>query len=302
MDFRQLNYFVAVAQALSFSRAARNLHISQPPLSQQIKLLERDLGVQLFDRSRRAVELTHAGTLFYAQAVGILERYASAKELCAWSADGRAGKLRIAFTASVPIFEAFPRLIHSFHAAYPRIEMDLLHMSTGEQLVALDDQQIDVGFLRPSLNFRAASTMDVLDLWRDELVLATAKCDEGDLQDGSVNLGDYARRDFILFPQALGCGLFAHIVALTTESGFSPRIVQEARENSTTLALVAAGLGISIVPDTYACVAPPGVQFRRIESPNAKSKIVLASARNHETASLGLFLEHVRVFLKRCTL
>lgn len=156
MDFRQLNYFVAVAQALSFSRAARTLHISQPPLSQQIKLLERDLGVQLFDRTRRAVELTHAGSLFYEQAVAILEQYASAKELCAWSADGRAGKLRIAFTASVPIFEAFPRLIHSFHAAYPRIEMDLLHMSTGEQLLALNNKQIDVGFLRPSLNFRPA--------------------------------------------------------------------------------------------------------------------------------------------------
>jgi DNA-binding transcriptional LysR family regulator len=302
MDFRQLNYFVAVAQALSFSRAAQSLHISQPPLSQQIKLLERDLGVQLFDRTRRAVELTHAGSLFYEQAIAILERYASAKELCAWSADGRVGKLRIAFTASVPIFEAFPRLIHSFHAAYPRIEMDLLHMSTGEQLLALNDKHIDVGFLRPSPNFRAASTIDVLDLWRDELVLATAKSDGGAIQAQPVNLSDYARRDFILFPQALGCGLFQHIVALTTESGFSPRIIQEARENSTTLALVAAGLGISIVPDTYAGVAPPGVEFRRIESPNAKSKIVLASAKSRETGSLGLFLEHVRTFLKRCTL
>lgn len=294
MDFRQLNYFVAVAEELSFSRAAVRLHMSQPPLSQQIKLLEDDLGVTLFDRTRRSVELTHAGALFYEQALAILKQYAQAKELCAWTSDGRAGKLRIAFTASVPIFEEFPRLIQGFRQAYPNIEMDLLHLSTGEQLLALASNEIDVGFLRPSLNFRAPSSIEAFDLWHDELMLAAAKS-HGTGGDGvTVRLSELAQEDFILFPQALGCGLFEHISTITARAGFSPRIVQEVRENSTTLALVAAGLGVSIVPSTYVYTKPPGVAFRKIGDAETESKIVMASSRNREMASLGLFLDYAQ--------
>src|SRR5690606_20890164 len=175
MDFRQLNYFVAVAQTLSFSKAAQRLHTSQPPLSQQIKLLEQDLNVQLFDRTRRSVALTHAGRLFYREALAILERYAGAKELCAWTLDGKVGKLRLAFTASVPLFEDFPRLIQGFTNLYPGIEIDLRHMSTGEQIIALNDNEIDIGFLRPALNFQPPRSIQTMDLWQDELVLVTAQ-------------------------------------------------------------------------------------------------------------------------------
>lgn len=293
MDFRQLNYFVAVAQELSFSRAAVKLHMSQPPLSQQIKLLEEDLGVTLFNRTRRSVELTHAGSLFYEQATAILKQYTAAKELCAWTSDGRAGRLRIAFTASVPIFDAFPRLIQGFRQAYPNIEMDLLHLSTGEQLLALDAHEIDVGFLRPSLNFRIPAFIDAFDLWHDELVLAAAKNHDAD-DDMTARLSDLAKEDFILFPQALGCGLFEHITTITAHAGFSPRIVQEVRENSTTLALVAAGLGVSIVPSTYVYTKPPGVIFKKIIGSATESKIVLASSRHREMASLRLFLAYVQ--------
>jgi len=293
MDFRQLNYFVAVAQELSFSRAAIKLHMSQPPLSQQIKLLEEDLGVPLFNRTRRMVELTHAGRLFYDKAMAILEQYAVAKEQCAWASDGRAGKLRIAFTASVPIFEQFPRLIQGFRSIYPHVEMDLRHLSTGEQLKALNDNEIDIGFLRPSLDFRAPSSLDALDLWHDELMLAVAKNHPAASADVKVRLADLAQEDFILFPQALGCGLFEHITTITARAGFSPSIVQEARENSTTLALVAAGLGISIIPGAYAGAKPPGVVFRKIDGSATQSKIIMASGKNREMASLKIFLDYV---------
>ncbi len=296
MDFRQLNYFVAVAQELSFSRAAIRLHMSQPPLSQQIKLLEEDLGVTLFDRTRRSVELTHAGSIFYEKALAILEQYATARELCAWTSDGRAGKLRIAFTASVPIFADFPRLIQGFRHAYPRIEMDLLHLSTGEQLLALNANEIDVGFLRPSLNFRAPSSIAAFDLWRDELVLAVADGHGAIAGGATVRLDELAQEDFILFPQALGCGLFEHITTLAARAGFAPRIVQEVRENSTTLALVAAGLGISIVPSTYVYTKPPGVQFKSIADADTESGIVMASGRNREMSSLKLFLDYAQAF------
>lgn len=296
MDFRQINYFVAVAQELSFSRAAERLHISQPPLSQQIKLLEEDLGVQLFDRTRRSVKLTIAGELFLERSTAILEQFAEAREQCTLTLDGRAGKLRIAFTASVPIFEQFSRLIQCFRKAYPAVEMDLLHLSTGEQLQALDAAQIDIGFLRPSLNFRAPPAFLVEPLWNDELMLAVASDHRFADPTLEIRMVDLAREDFILFPQALGCGLFDHITTLTTLAGYSPRIVQQVRENSTTLALVAAGLGISIVPSTYIVSRPPGVVFRKIRHAKTESGIVLATARNVSTPSLKRFLDHVRQF------
>lgn len=296
MDFRRLRYFVAVAETLSFSRAAEQLHISQPPLSQQIKLLEEDLGVQLFERTRRVVQLTQAGNLFYREAVDILQRYAEAREVCALSRDGRAGRLRLAFTASVPMFEAFPKLLHAFRQTFPRIDIDLRHMSTGEQLQALQANEIDIGFLRPSSSFRSPSSMKVVELWRDELVLAVAAEHALARPDARPTLRDLANEDFILFPQASGCGLFEHITTLTTQAGFVPRIVQEARENSTTLALVAAHLGISIVPSIYAGTKPPGVVFKRLEQANAESRIIMALTHGHANASIPLFVEHAHQY------
>lgn len=296
MDFRRLRYFVAVAETLSFSRAAEQLHISQPPLSQQIKLLEEDLGVLLFERTRRVVRLTEAGNLFYRQAIDILQRYAEAREVCALSRDGRAGKLRLAFTASVPMFEAFPRLLHAFRQSYPRIDIDLRHLSTGEQLQALQANEIDIGFLRPSSSFRSPSSMEVMELWRDELVLAVASDHQLARPDARPTLLDLADEDFILFPQALGCGLFEHITTLTTQAGFAPRIVQEARENSTTLALVAAGLGISIVPSIYAGTKPPGVVFIPLEDANTQSRIIMATTHGQANASIRLFTQHAHPF------
>ena len=294
MDFRQLRYFVAVAQELSFSRAAELLHMSQPPLSQQIKLLEEDLGVLLFERTRRVVKLTHAGTLFYECAREILDQYAAVRELCALTKDGQAGKLRVAFTASVPMFEAFPRLLQDFRRLYPRIEMDLRHMSTGEQLQALNANELDLGFLRPSSRFETPPALIAQDLWHDELMLAVGQDHPQAHPDVATSLYDLADEDFILFPQALGCGLFEHISTLTAQAGFAPNIVQEVRENSTTLALVAAGLGVSIVPSIYTHTKPPGVVFKPLHGAPTQSRIVMACSRENPNASLALFLAHVR--------
>ncbi|MVW70669.1 LysR family transcriptional regulator [Bordetella sp. 15P40C-2] len=291
MDFRQLRYFATVADTLSFSRAAEQLHMSQPPLSQQIKLLEEDLGVQLFERTRRVVRLTEPGRLFYEQAQDILRRYEDARELCALSRDGRAGKLRVAFTASVPMFEAFPRLLRAFRQAYPRVDLDLRHLSTGEQLQALEADEIDIGFLRPSHAFRAPGSIEVVPLWSDELVLAVSADHRLANSDAAPTLMDLAREDFILFPQALGCGLFEHITTLATQAGFAPRIVQEVRENSTTLALVAANMGISIVPSIYEGTKPPGVVFKWITNAPTQSRIVMVTRVRPGNASVPLFAE-----------
>jgi len=296
MDFRQLNYFVAVAQELSFSGAAKKLHISQPPLSQQIKLLEEDLGVLLFERTRRVVKLTHAGTLFLERARDILAQYEQAKALCAWTKDGLAGMLRVAFTASVPMFDAFPHMLQNFRSQYPRIELSLRHLSTGEQLQALNAGDIDVGFLRPSSSFKAPPSLETTELWRDELMLAVGQHHSLAKAAHPIRLERLSDEDFILFPQASGCGLFEHISTLTAQAGFTPNIVQEVRENSTTLALVAAGLGVSIIPSIYTPTKPPGVAFKRIHGSLTSSRIVMAASTAQKQVNLSLphFLRHVQ--------
>src|SRR5690606_24462868 len=151
---------------------------------------------------------------------------------------------------------------------------------------------IDIGFLRPSSVFHPPMTIDVVNLWQDELVLAVATDHPLAQADSCPELRELSDEDFILFPQALGCGLFEHITTLTAQAGFTPRIVQEVRENSTTLALVAANLGISIVPSIYTGTRPPGVTFKHITNAQTASQIIMASSHNNTNASIPIFARH----------
>src|SRR5690606_10353367 len=197
-------------------------------------------------------------------------------------------------TASVPMFDAFPHMLQNFRSQYPRIELSLRHLSTGEQLQALNAGDIDVGFLRPSSSFKAPPSLETTELWRDELMLAVGQHHPLAKATRPIKLERLSDEDFILFPQASGCGLFEHISTLTAQAGFTPNIVQEVRENSTTLALVAAGLGVSIVPSIYTHTKPPGVVFKPLHGAPTQSRIVMACSRENPNASLALFLAHVR--------
>ncbi|MGO1768225.1 MAG: LysR family substrate-binding domain-containing protein, partial [Advenella sp.] len=144
---------------------------------------------------------------------------------------------------------------------------------------------------RPALNFQPPRSIQTMDLWQDELVLVTAQQQHVPVND-PVHIDSLAHENFILFPSALGCGLFEHISSIATAAGFVPKIVQQVRENSTTLALVAAGLGISIVPSIYRNSSPPGVAFRSIAGAQVNSRIVMATAVNRNIPSLELFREY----------
>lgn len=291
MDLRRLSCFLAVADELNFSRAAQRLHMSQPPLSQQIRLLEQDMGAQLFERSRRAVSLTPAGRLLQEKGRHILALHEEAGELCRMAASGLAGRLRIAFTASVPLFDAFSRLLRDFRQRYPQVELDLQHMTTGEQISALSSGQIDMGFMRPSPAFRIPAPIREQTLWRDALMLALPACHPLAAQapTAHVDLAQLAGAPFVLHPAVLGGGLHEHILALCSEAGFVPRIAQPARETSTMLALVAAGLGVSVVPSVYARICPPGVVLRPLRHGASHSRIALVSMQAAGSPCVALF-------------
>ena len=292
MDLRRLTCFLAVADELNFSRAAQRLHMSQPPLSQQIRLLEQEMGAQLFERSRRAVTLTPAGLLLQEKARQIVELHQQAGELCRMAAHGLAGRLRIAFTASVPLFDAFSAMLRDFRTRYPEVELDLQHMTTGEQIAALTAGQIDIGFMRPSPAFRIPVPIREQTLWRDELMLALpARQAAGSLP---VALSGLADQPFVLHPTVLGGGLHEHILALCSEAGFVPRIAQPARETSTMLALVAAGLGLSIVPSVYERICPPGVVLQPLADAARHSRIAMVSMQQAPSPCVQMFWQLLR--------
>ncbi|MEG0937292.1 MAG: LysR family transcriptional regulator [Comamonas sp.] len=292
MDLRRLTCFLAVADELNFSRAAQRLHMSQPPLSQQIRLLEQEMGAQLFERSRRAVTLTPAGLLLQEKARQIVELHQQAGELCRMAAHGLAGRLRIAFTASVPLFDEFSAMLRDFRTRYSEVELDLQHMTTGEQIAALTAGQIDIGFMRPSPAFRIPVPIREQTLWRDELMLALPARQAADSLP--VALSALADQPFVLHPTVLGGGLHEHILALCSEAGFVPRIAQPARETSTMLALVAAGLGLSIVPSVYERICPPGVVLQPLADAARHSRIAMVSMQQAPSPCVQMFWQLLR--------
>ncbi|MGO4330311.1 LysR family transcriptional regulator [Cupriavidus sp. 2TAF22] len=292
MDFRQLRYFVAVAEALSFSEAARKLHISQPPLSTQIKALEDELGSPLLDRSRHHVALTPAGSLFLDKARAALGNLEQAREVVRQVAAGEAGEIRVGFTASVPMQDVFPRAVQQFRLGHRRAMLELVHMSTGQQLQALEKSEIDIGFLRPSPQFHPPASITVHEVLADRLVAVLPAThalagpeDGGTATTGAppLEIGALSGQPFLLFPRGLGCGLFDHVTTLCNRAGFAPRIAQEAREATTIIGLVASGAGVSVLPEIYARTGIPGVAYRPLAGPDAASRVLVA----HRTGALS---------------
>lgn len=276
MDFRQLRYFVAVAEALSFSEAARRLHVSQPPLSVQIKALEEELGSPLLERSRHHVALTPAGELFLDKARAALANLDQAREVVRQVASGEAGEIRVGFTASVPMQDMFPRAVHAFREAHRNAKLELVHMSTGQQLQQLENGEIDIAFLRPSPQFRPPASIAVREVLADRLVAVVPVGHRLKASDGEIDIGALSGERFLLFPRGLGCGLFDHATTLCNRAGFAPNVAQEAREATTIIGLVASGAGISVLPQIYARTGIPGVTYLPIAGPDAASRILMA--------------------------
>jgi DNA-binding transcriptional LysR family regulator len=291
MELRQLRYFVAVAEELSFSRAAERLNVSQPPLSMQIKALEEELGTLLFDRTHRKIAITQAGELLLdsaRKALGELRRGANVVSL---AASGSAGLIRMGFTGSVPMLDMFPMLMRNFRDRYPAIRIELQHMSTSQQLDAIAAETLDVGILRPPYYFQAGPGIVAHKVWRDELMVflpANHRFADG---RNTINLNDLAGEPFVGVAPDIGCGMYDHVMTICSGAGFSPKVVQTARELGSVLALVAAAMGVSILPQCYDRIGIPGVVSRPIDQPGAESTLLLAFKAAALTSQLRRFVD-----------
>ncbi|MGC9163826.1 MAG: LysR family transcriptional regulator [Thiomonas sp.] len=269
MELRQLRYFVTIAEQGSFSRAAERLHVSQPPLSTQIKALEDELGVRLLLRSNRGVMLTPAGEAFHADARAILDQIEQAVARAQRTHRGEAGLLRIGFV-SIADFGILPPTLKTFRTRFAQVDVQLHELTTDAQIRGLYAAELDLGIGlapvdEPGLRFTS--------LLHEPLILA-APTDHPALQTpGAVDLRALSKEPFIVPPRAIGPGLYDLTISLCRGAGFVPRITQHARQMQTVIGLVSSGMGVALVPASLQRLKREGVEYRVLHGPAANIEL-----------------------------
>lgn len=289
MELRHLRYFIAVAEELHFGRAAQVLGISQPPLSQQIQALEQEVGARLFERTNRRVELSEAGRLFLHEARLVLAQVDKAADVARRAQLGELGELKIGFTSSAPFNSSIPQAIFAFRQAFPAVHLNLQEMSSTEVAESLVDESIQVGLMRP---LPLPDSLSVIELMREPLV---AVLNAGHpLVEGSergLHLAQLAEEPFVFFPRTYGSGLYAQLLNLARDAGFSPHFAQEAGEAMTIIGLVAAGLGVSVLPASYQRIRIDGVVYRTLLDQEAVTAVWLVQRKGAQTPMAKAFVE-----------
>lgn len=276
MELRHLRYFVAVAQTHNFTRAAELLGISQPPLSQQILRLEREIGLPLLKRLTRSVELTEAGEAFYQDACQILELSGHALEKAKGIARGTRGRLSLGFASSVAFHGSVFSLLREFQHRYPDMEM-----ITGEQNMAtllhnLQEGLLDAAFVRLPCESSKAFNLKVI---ASEKMLAVLPPGHALAGQASLSLQQLAEDPLILFPQEVAPSLYEMIISACLRAGFQPRTGQQAPQIASAIGLVASGFGYTLVPESLGCIRHPDVTLHAIDDAVLNSDIALAWRR-----------------------
>ena len=294
IELRLWRQFIAVAEELHFGRAASRLHMTQPPLTQAIAGLERALGVRLFDRTKRSVQLTAAGSALLPEARDLLARALALPAHAHAAAHGESGRLRLAFVSTLG-FGLLPQWVRAFRSIYPRIELELIESTGDVQLQGLARGDIDAGFMLHSPGFAPAGLHHLL-IVREPLVLALPEQHEL-AAARTLALGRVLDQPLVIFPRRILPSLHDGIFGMYHAAGRTPRIAQEAIQMQTIVNLVSAGLGLAWVPDSVRQFQRPGVVYRRIPGakalavPGCESSLVWPAAAN---PPLERFVEFVR--------
>jgi DNA-binding transcriptional LysR family regulator len=291
MELRHLRYFLAVADELNFTRAARRLNMAQPPLTQQIKALEAEMGVMLFDRSAYRIELTEAGKAFAAEVGRILGDVRNAVLIAKRVASGAAGQVRVGFTESASFNPLVTSAFRAFRSTYPDVELSLEERQSTELAAALREERIDVAFVRPPLSAGEGLTLHLLG--EEEMVVAVPS---GHRLAGrrDVSLRELKTETFILYPRSVRPGLADTVITACEKAGFSPRVEQYAPQLSSTINLVAASLGISIVPLSMHGLQPDTVAYVPLRGKPLSAQLGVALRSSETSPSVLKFIETAR--------
>lgn len=289
MELRQLQYFLAVAEELNFGRAAARLGIAQPPLSRQIRQLEQELGVELFRRTKRRVELTEVGRVFLEEARQILSQVEQGVRVAQRASRGEIGRLVVGFEGS-STYDVIPVSLKVYRERFPEVELVVYAMTTEEQIQALLENRIGIGFVVSPLNDKRLAIEIIL---REALVLAIPESHPL-VARNEVRVRELEGESFIMFQRNRGCGLYDQAIAVCQRAGFSPRVIQEADEMQVMLGFVAAGLGITLLSASVQQFQRPGVVYRTLQPSTPKVTLALAWRRDDPSAVLQAFIEVVR--------
>ncbi len=293
MELRHLRYFVAVAEEQHVTRAAARLGLQQPPLSQQIRALEAELGVQLLRRHPRGVEATSAGDVFLQEARTILHAIDHAVARTQRTARGEEGRCAVGFTSSAPFHPSVTSIIREFREQHPRVSLTLEEGGTGDLEVALRNSRLDLAFIRSPI--AASAGVEVEWLLDEPMLVALPVHHPLARVRTPLALEALAAEPFVLYRRASGPGLHDAIIAACHQAGFSPRTEQEAPRIVATLNLVAAGLGVTVVPRSLSETQQAQIAYRRLKaSPGLVAPIWLAHRGDGNSPSTQRFVELVR--------
>lgn len=290
MELRHLRYFVTLAEELHFGKAAEKLHIAQPPLSQQIRQLETELGFELFHRTKRKVELSEAGKVFLIEVQQIFRQLEQAIFLGRQVSRGEIGQLVIGFVSSAA-YNILPDFLLHFRNNNPNINLELHELTTDEQLRWLESGRIDVGFVRLPVDEK---TYESKIIFQESLAIALPENHFLANQE-KVSLKSLINESFILFPRFLAPGLYDLIISFCQQVGFSPKVAQEAIQMQTIVSLVAAQIGVAIVPESLQNLRRTGVVYKYFVEETPQVSIAMIWRKDDVSVVLERFLEVISI-------
>lgn len=290
MELRHLRYFVAVAEELHFARAAERLHISPPSLTEQIKNLEQQLGARLLTRTKRNVALTDAGERFLAEARLTLQQAERAELVARRAGRGEVGHVEIGYLTTAVCSGLLTTAASSYRRDHPMVSLAFRRMETPRQLDHLAEGRLDIGFIRPPARYPIGISARIIE--REPAVIALPKDHKLAAKD-SISAAMLADERFVAptFETQLG---FEHPAAIGQQGKFVVRVVDRAPDLLTFVTLVAAGVGIAILPRSVSCIQIPGVVYKAISPPTKPTELAVAFRRDERAPAVKAFIQHLR--------
>ncbi|MBR8838220.1 MAG: LysR family transcriptional regulator [Stigonema ocellatum SAG 48.90 = DSM 106950] len=289
MELRHLRYFITVADERSFSRAAERLQIAQPPLSQQIQALEAELGVKLFDRRKRPLQLTLAGQAFLEESRSTITKLEQAVHKTQRIHQGELGYLTVGFTSSIAN-GVLPNILRTFRQQYPEVKLILREENSAFQIQGLRDHQTDIIFVYQNYDFAEANDLEVMPLLQEKLVVVLPEQHPLTTQS-KISLTALADEEFVMPHCPVVSGLSEQIYYLCVQAGFVPKVTQEAVFMVTILGLVASGIGISILPSSVQNLRRKGVVYRSIQEKTTVTQLTAVWRHDQSSTILQQFLD-----------
>jgi DNA-binding transcriptional LysR family regulator len=290
VEYRQLRFFVAVAEELHFTRASTRLRIAQPHLSREIRQLESEIGVELFKRTKRSVALTPAGHTFLQHVRPLLDSTVYAVHAAQRASRGEIGRIRLGFV-SVPAFGVMPNATVRFRSAHPDVEILLKEVNSDEGLEEVRTGQLDLCLLHPPRTVDPA--LNIETVWLEPLVAVLPKKHPlASMQ--RIGLSRLKSEPWVLAHRETASRLHDEIIAACAVAGFEPRVVQRTRRMTTTISLVASGIGVALLPITAARLGIEGVIYRQLRPPKSSIPVAFAWRQDQTAPVLAQFMAAVR--------